>query len=80
MTTLKNMLDEKGIKQRKICELSGIDDAVLSQIVNARRQPSGPQKALIVYALNELSKGGPYSIEDFWPESVEKPCSEQTTR
>ena len=31
------------------------------------KDPTGGQKALIVYAVNELMKGGPYSNADFWP-------------
>ena len=67
MDTLKETIEKRGLKQRAICERAGLSDKVLSEIVNAQRQPSGPQQALIVYALNELSKGGPYCVEDFWP-------------
>ncbi len=64
---LKDVIQNHGMIQKAIAKKAGLSVSMFSAIANEEKVPTGGQKALIVYALNELIKGGPYSNADFWP-------------
>ena len=49
---IKQVIKEKGIKQTYICEKLGINESVLSLIINGKRKPSQDRIKSLAKALN----------------------------
>jgi|TARA_R110000824_G_scaffold70866_2_gene181671 putative transcriptional regulator len=58
---IKEILREKGIKQTYICKELGINESVLSLIINGKRKPSQERLKALAKILN-------VSIKDLYPE------------
>ena len=58
---IKEILREKGIKQTYICKELGINESVLSLIINNKRKPSQERLKALAKILN-------VSIKDLYPE------------
>ena len=62
---IKEVLAEKGIKQKFLCEKLGINESVLSLIINGKRKPSQDRLRALARILN-------VSIKDLYPDVVIK--------
>jgi len=58
---IKQIIKEKGIKQIYICKELGINESVLSLIINGKRKPSQSRLKALARILN-------VSIKDLYPE------------
>jgi len=68
MTELKDFIEKHGVKQTRIAEITGIDDAALSKICRGKRDAKDDEKIAIVAALIECT-GKPVTTDDLWPPS-----------
>ena len=62
---IKQIIKEKGIKQIYICKELGINESVLSLIINGKRKPSQDRLKALARILN-------VSIKDLYPDVVIK--------
>ena len=58
---IKQVIKEKGIKQTYICDKLGINESVLSLIINGKRKPNQDRLKALARILN-------VSIKDLYPE------------
>ena len=61
MNNIKQILSKKGIKQKFVCDKLGINESVLSLIINGKRKPSQERLKALAKILN-------VSIKDLYPE------------
>jgi len=57
---IKEILGKKGIKQKFVCDKLGINESVLSLIINGKRKPSQERLKALAKILN-------VSIKDLYP-------------
>ena len=60
MNNIKQILSKKGIKQKFVCDKLGINESVLSLIINGKRKPSQERLKALAKILN-------VSIKDLYP-------------
>jgi transcriptional regulator with XRE-family HTH domain len=65
MTRLQKYLEERGIKQKWLCDKTGISDSAMSLIVRGKAEPTLRNARKIAKALG-------MTIEELWPEEEEK--------
>ena len=63
MNNIKQIIKDKGIKQIYICKELGINESVLSLIINNKRKPSQERLKALAKILN-------VSIKDLYPNVV----------
>ena len=61
MNNIKQIIKDKGIKQIYICKELGINESVLSLIINGKRKPSQERLKALAKILN-------VSIKDLYPD------------
>ena len=61
MNNIKKIIKEKGLKQTYICDKLGINESVLSLIINGKRKPSQDRLKALAKILN-------VSIKDLYPQ------------
>ena len=61
MNNIKKIIREKRIRQNEICQALGINESVLSLIINGKRKPNQERLKALARILN-------VSIKDLYPE------------
>ena len=61
MNNIKKIIKEKGLKQTYICKELGINESVLSLIINGKRKPNQDRLKALARILN-------VSIKDLYPQ------------
>lgn len=57
VTDVKIMLKERGVKQRDLIDLLGVDESSISIMLNPKRELTRYQKAMFFYLFEWLDKG-----------------------